>query len=309
MKTKQFTGLGTALITPLDHDGRIDWIAMTRLVEQQIAGGVDHLTPGGTTGGAPTLTPEEHIQVIKFVVKAAAGRVSILAGTGSNSTAEAINLTVAAKRVGADGALVVVPYYIKPTIEGLMAHYRELAKVGLPIFLYDIPGRCGGNMVPAEVILELANEGTIVGLKWASGNLDQLQDVLAERPKNFTVLSGDDNLTFSAMCLGADGVISVLSNLLPERMAKFISVMSKPRHKFGKLDGREEHFRLLPLMRAMFMKTNPIPITTALVMVYPDIFWEAFRLPLMGMKAEDRGKLREVLQAYDLPINKRNQKL
>jgi 4-hydroxy-tetrahydrodipicolinate synthase len=298
MKEKQFTGTGTALITPFKADGQINYTALEYLVDLQIDEGIDFLVPCGTTGESPTLSPEEHKTVIAFVVEKTAGRVPVLAGTGSNNTAEALPFTQAAKVYGAAGALVVMPYYNKPTANGIRMHYRALAEVGLPIVLYDIPGRCGGSMIPAEIILELAREGTIQGLKWASGNLDQLMEVLANRPKNFAVFSGDDNLTYPAMCLGADGVISVLSNLLPEKVSELVG--SSWLGSGYTIDAKQKHYRLLPLMRAMFIETNPQPVKTALALMHPGVFLEVFRSPLVPMEEKNKEKLKEVLKGYGL---------
>lgn len=299
MKINPFVGVGTAMITPLEKGGEIDWNALGKLVERQIGAGVDFLVPCGTTGESPTLTHSEHEEVIRFAVKVVAGRVPVLAGTGSNSLAEALALTQAAKDAGADGVLVVSPYYNKPTQKGIKEYYRKLAEIGLPIVLYDIPGRCGGGGVSAQTIIELAREDTIQGLKWASGNLDQLQEVLASlgsRREDFTVLSGDDNLTFLAICLGADGVISVLSNLAPEAVVSFVSELRQGNWAVG----RQEHYRLLRLMKAMFIETNPIPVKTAMAIAYPDIYQEILRSPMCTMEEENKAKLKEVLRAYGL---------
>lgn len=296
MKKNKFTGLGTALVTPFGQNCSVDKAALKVLVEQQIAGGVDFFVPCGTTGESPTLTHEEHIKVIESVVQIVNGIVPVLAGTGSNNTVEAVHLTKEAKRVGADGVLVVSPYYNKPTQAGIRDYYLQVAKVGLPVVLYDIPGRCGGSGVSAETILCLAHNKIICGLKWASGNLEQLQEVLAGRPRGFTVLSGDDNLTFTAMALGADGVISVLSNLLPKVMWKFVRAIINCDRE----GSRQEHYRLLPLMRAMFLETNPIPVKTALAWVYPGVYKEAFRSPLVAMRMENKEKLRRALEKYGL---------
>ncbi|MDO8593152.1 MAG: 4-hydroxy-tetrahydrodipicolinate synthase [bacterium] len=296
MKRNLFTGVGTALVTPFQKNGRLDWDALGTLIEMQVSDKIRFLVPCGTTGESPTLSHYEHNEVVGFTVKRTAGRIPVLAGTGSNSTAEAISLTEAAKLSGADGALVVTPYYNKPTQKGLLLHYRELAKIGLPIVLYDIPGRCGGQGASAATILELAHEGTICGLKWASGNLDQLQEVLSNRPAGFTVLSGDDNLTYLAMCLGADGVISVLSNLLAKQVEHL--VFWAEQHQWPA--ARSQHFELLKIMQAMFIETNPIPVKTALAMVYPKIFQEIFRPPLCEMEEANKEKLEKVLRGYGL---------
>lgn len=296
----QFTGVGTALVTPLEKNGQVSYTALAVLVSEQIAGGVNFLVPCGTTGCSPTMDHAEHKRVIREVVRLANGRVPIMGGTGSNWTREAIDLTLAALADGVSGFLIVVPYYNKPTEDGIRGHYRAIAKVagGRPIFLYDIPGRCGGFMVPARVILELAHEGTIQGLKWASGNLDQLMEVLAGRPTGFKIFSGDDNLTLTAMSLGANGVISVASNLVPGPIVNMVNEMNqRPR---SSAIAEAEHFRLLPLMRAMFLETNPIPVTEAMAMVWPHVFKPVFRLPMCRMTEPNRKKLLSVLTEYGL---------
>ena len=285
-----FTGTGTALITPFTEEGLIDWDALAILVEEQ--GGVDFIVPCGTTGESSTLTHAEHGGVIEFVVIRAAGRIPVLAGTGSNSTQEAVALTQAAKQVGADGALVVSPYYNKPSQAGILDYYRQVAKAGLPIILYDIPGRCGGQGVTAETILTLAKEGAIIGLKWASGNWEQLQDVLANGSKEFIVLAGDDNLTYPAMCLGAMGVISVLANLRPKDMVALTCAMNTGHHDHG----RKLHYKMRPLMQAMFIETNPVPVKTAMAMIYPEVFQEIFRSPLVPMEGTNRTRLKHLLK-------------
>ena len=291
-----FVGTGTALATMFRSNGGIDWSAQDRLVDLQLIGGVDFLVPCGTTGESPTLDHGEHDHVIRRVVEKVGGAVPVLAGTGSNSTKEAVRLTRAAKKFGADGALVVAPYYNKPEQEGFIRHYRKVAEVGLPIVLYDIPGRCGGQGVSAETIIKLAQEGTICGLKWASGNLDQLQKVLDAELKDFAILSGDDNRTVEIMEKGAHGVISVLSNIVPVLVVSMVCDMINGFPK----QAREQHNRLLSLMEAMFIETNPIPVKTALAMMHPDVFKAVFRLPLCEMGQANEKKLREVLKKYHL---------
>lgn len=292
MVEKLFTRTGTALITPFcgEKGKEIEWTALADLIESQVGDRADFLVPCGTTGESPTLSHLEQKEVIKFVVEQTAGRIPVLAGTGSNSTDEALELTEAAKRLGANGALVVTPYYNKPTQNGMKEYYREIAQIGLPVILYDIPGRCGGQGASAQTILELAREGSIHGLKWASGNLDQLMDVLAGRPESFSVLSGDDNLTFTAMCLGADGVISVMSNIIPNETAYFVTLLLN-----GELElARRQHFRLLKFMRAMFIETNPIPVKTAWRLI-KEKYEVKFRSPLCELEAGNLSKLAEVL--------------
>ncbi|MFA4940972.1 MAG: 4-hydroxy-tetrahydrodipicolinate synthase, partial [Patescibacteria group bacterium] len=241
------------------------------------------------------LDRDEHINVIKYVSELTAGRVRVLAGTGSNCTTEAIYLTRRAKTVGAHGVLAVVPYYNKPTPAGQKDYFRRIAEIGLPIVAYDIPSRTGIQM-SVETILELAEEGTIHGLKWASGDLNQLMDVVRLRPDGFTVLSGDDNLTFPLMALGGDGVISVLSNVFPSEMKQFILSAQEDEMEIAS----DWHYRLLGVMRAMFIENNPISVKTALSILFPDIFGEkpVFRSPMCEMSEENRQKLEMILRNF-----------
>lgn len=292
---KNFRGLGTALITPFNKDGGVYWEALERLVVSQINKGVDFLVPCGTTGESPTLNFDEHKKIMAVVVAAAKranGGAKILAGTGANSTEESVDLTKEAKKVGADGVLVVSPYYNKPMPAGFLDYYRQIAKVGLPVVLYDIPGRTAKG-VPTDVILQLAKEGSIYGLKWASGDINQLMDVIKGAPDDFTVLSGDDNLTFPLMALGGDGVISVLSNLIPERMSAFVKMMLNEEWDAA----REEHYWLLDLMRAMFIETNPIPVKTAMALAGM-LPLAVFRSPMSEMAPANLEKLKAILKNY-----------
>ncbi len=295
MLSSMFAGLSTALATPFFPNGDINWEALRTLVEMQIEAGVNSLVPCGTTGESPTLTPDEQIEVIKFVVEVVGRRVPVLAGTGSNCTAEAIYLTNRAKKVGANGALVVLPYYNKPPEAGQIDYFQKIAEVGLPIIAYDIPGRTGIQM-SAKTILKLAAEGTIVGLKWASGDFNQLMDVIQGRPDGFTILSGDDNLTLPLMALGGDGVISVVSNLIPKIMKEFID--EAQLHESA--NTQEYHYNLLDLMRAMFITTNPIPIKTALSIIDPLTFGEepGFRSPMVPMEKNEVEKLAAIISVY-----------
>lgn len=290
-----FVGLTTALTTQFKDDGGINWDAMATLIETQIASGVHVLCPCGTTGESPTLSHEEHIQMIKFVVERARGQVPVLAGVGSNSTREAVQLALAAKQAGANGGLAVSPYYNKPTSAGLIDYYRQLAEVGLPIILYDIPGRVGGGGVPVNIALKLAKEGTICGVKWANGNFGWLMEFIKAKPKSTVVLSGDDNFTFPLMALGGNGAISVLSNLTPKAMTSFMYRCLKSDWD----EAREEHYQLLPLMQAMFLETNPIPVKAAMALVYPEIYKATYRSPIMPMSEANLKTLSEVLRNYD----------
>lgn len=296
-----FEGLGTALITPFDKNGEIDFKAFNFLLSRQIET-VDFLVPCGTTGESPTLSHQEHIDVIRHTVEEAAGRVLVVAGTGSNSTKEAAALTEGAKGAGADGALVVSPYYNKPTVNGLRHYYKSVAEVGLPVILYDIPGRTARG-VPTELIIELANDGVIAGVKWASGDQDQLMALISETPSDFSVLSGDDAFTYGLMAQGGDGAISVLSNILPADLYSMVTDCS-----YGNWDHAvRRHYKYLPLMRAMFLETNPIPIKTAFHLVYSDAHGGIapepyFRSPMIGMENENLKTLKEILRSFNLVI-------
>ena len=293
-----FKGLGTALVTPFLSDEALDINGIRALVSQQIEGGVNFLVPCGTTGESPTLNdlfPGEHLRVVLETVEIAAGRVPVLAGTGSNSTREAIELTKESKKAGANGVLVVSPYYNKPMRNGFLDYYKRIAEAGLPVILYDIPPRTAKG-VPTDVILQLAEEGLIVGMKWASGDFGQLMEIIKYRPQDFVVLSGDDNSTFPLMALGGDGVISVVSNIIPKGMKKFMLLMSNGEWHTA----RAIHYGLLDLMKAMFIETNPIPVKTALALMHPETFGAYFRSPMMPMEEKNVEKLKGIIARYDL---------
>jgi len=283
-----FHGAIVATVTPF-RNGKVDAAALRRLVEFQIRNGTDGIVPCGTTGESATLSYEEHERVIDIVIEAAAGRVPVIAGTGSNNTKEAIVLTRYARKAGADAALVITPYYNKPTQNGLIAHFTAVAEAAdIPLVLYNVPGRTGVNMA-AETVARLAEVKGIVGVKEASGNLAQICDILAMTPKTFCVLSGDDGLYFPMLALGAKGVISVVSNVAPKEMADLYDAFA-----LGELGrARELHFRLWPLMQALFIETNPIPAKTALAMMGK--IREEFRLPLCAMSDANRKALAKVL--------------
>jgi len=289
-----YQGVYTALVTPFDEKGAVDADALKRLVEDQIAGGVAGLVPMGTTGESPTLSHEEHIDVVAQVVKWTAGRVPVIAGTGSNSTDEALHLSQKARDVGASATLQVVPYYNKPNQEGLYRHFMALAdQVNLPLIVYNVAGRTSKNL-ETDTLIRLAAHPNVVGVKEASGDLGQIMDVLARRPKGFSVLSGDDNLLFPVLALGGDGVISVASHLVPRELADLTASALA-----GKWDqARELHYRLLPLFKALFIDTNPIPVKTALAL--QGRMRESFRLPLWPMEEAKRQALIAVLKAQKL---------
>ena len=288
-----FHGVIVATVTPF-RNGKLDRNALKRLIRFQIENGTDGVVPCGTTGESATLSFDEHERVIDIALESADGRIPVIAGTGSNNTREAIVLTRYAKRAGANAALVITPYYNKPPQEGLVRHFLAVAEsTDIPIILYNVPGRTGVNMTPATVA-RLAEIPNIVGIKEASGNLNQVCDIIRTTPKKFCVLSGDDFLFFPMMALGAKGVISVASNVAPALMSELYDT-----YIIGELSrARDIHFRLWPLFGALFIETNPIPAKTALAMMRK--IHEEFRLPLSPMAEANRKTLAKVLS--DLKI-------
>jgi len=287
----RFTGTYTAIVTPF-RAGEIDQAALKTLIQLQIKGGVDGIVPVGTTGESPTLDYDEHIQVIERAVEFAAGKTKVLAGTGANSTAEAIYLTKAAEKVGADGSLQVAPYYNKPTQEGLFQHFAAVAKATrLPIILYSIPGRCGVE-IGVETTGRLAREfKNIVGIKEAGGTPERVSQLRAALGPQFTILSGDDSLTLPFMAVGAQGVISVASNIVPREVAAMVNAFSE-----GKVAAAQKiHHRLYPLFKDLFIETNPVPVKAALAMLGQVA--EEYRLPLVPMNPANRSQLRSTMKA------------
>ncbi len=282
-------GIHTALITPF-RNGQVDEEALRAHVERQIKAGVDGLVPTGSTGESATLSHLEHRQVVEIVIDAAAGRVPVIAGTGSNSTREAIELTMHAKEAGADAALLLSPYYNKPTQEGIFGHYTAIAnETRFPLIVYNVPGRTSSNIL-ADTTARLARNEYIVGIKEASGDLDQMSHIIAKSPADFSVLSGDDVLTLPLLSVGGAGVISTSSNLAPEQMCDLV-------HRFQAGDtagAREMHHRLLPLFDALFCETNPIPVKAAAAA----LGWcdDEIRLPLTPMTDANLEHLRVVLK-------------
>ncbi len=284
-----FNGTYTALITPF-RDGQVDEGALRGLIREQIEAGIDGLVPCGSTGESATMDHHEHEQVIAITVEEAAGSVKVIAGTGSNNTREAAELTAFAKRAGADGALLISPYYNKPTQAGHVAHYRYIAdSADLPLIVYNIPGRTGVNMAP-ETIAEMAEHPLIVGVKEASGSLDQVSRIVQLAGTDFCVLSGDDSLTLPMMAVGAAGVISVTANLLPSRFKELVDAAAAG--DFGR--ARAVHYELLPLIQALFVETNPIPIKTAMSMLGK--VSDELRMPLSAMTAPHRAGLEDALR-------------
>lgn len=291
---RSFQGSIVALVTPF-RDRKVDEAKLRELVEFHVRNGTDGIVACGTTGEDPVLSHEEHERVVEIVVEAAQGRVPVIAGTGSNSTAKTIELTVHAKQAGVDAALVVSPYYNRPTQQGLYEHFRAVAEAtDLPVIVYNIQVRTAVN-VETDTLARLARDcRNIVGVKEASGSLDQMTQVILACGPEFTVLSGDDNLTLPLMAVGGRGVISVIANIVPKETADLTHAA---------LDGdwkraRELHLKLFPLCKAMFIETNPIPVKEAMAMM--GLIQPEFRLPLCRMADANRERLKKVLAQYNL---------
>jgi len=291
---KPFQGTGTALITPFKSDGSVDEKALRRLVDLQIADGIDMLLPCGTTGEGATLDADETDRVIQIVIEQTKQRAMVIAGAGSNSTAKAIQLTKRAKKVGADGVLSVGPYYNKPTQQGYYEHFKAIAEAeDIPVVVYNVPGRTSGNIEP-KTMLRLAEVRNIVAVKEASGNIGQIMEILRDRPREFRVLSGDDLLTLPIIAAGGDGVVSVVSNETPRMMREMVDWALE-----GNLArARALHYKLMPLMNINFIESNPIPVKAALAMM--GVIEENYRLPLVPMTAPNREKLAKVVEELGL---------
>jgi len=288
-----FSGSMTALITPF-RDGQIDTDSFARLIEFQIANGTSALVPCGSTGESATMTHQEHAEVVKLVVQLAKGRVPVIAGTGSNSTAEAITLTRAAQEAGASAALLISPYYNRPTQEGIYQHYKAIAAATrFPLIVYNIPGRTGSK-IEATTIARLAELEHILGLKEATGSLDEVQEVIRLCGNRLEVYSGDDALTLPIMAVGGTGVISVIANALPKQSAAVTTAALAGDWATA----RRLHYAMLPLGRALFLETNPIPIKAAMAMM--GYCRDELRLPLLPMSEAPRAQLRSVMQQYGL---------
>ena len=288
-----FGGAIVAIVTPFKN-GLVDEDAFRQLIEEQIAAGTDGIVPCGTTGESTTLSHEEHDRVVEITIDAVKKRVPVIAGTGSNSTAEALRLTRHAWEAGADGALLVCPYYNRPTQEGLYLHYRTVAeKVPIPIIVYNIPSRTGTNMF-TETLARLSKITNIVGVKEASGSIKQMSDVIHMCGPDFDVLSGDDIFTLPLLALGGKGVISTVSNVVPGDMAGLVDAFAA-----GDLEkARALHFRMSPLIDAIFIETNPIPVKAALAMMGK--IDSELRLPLCPMTEKNEAVLKKVMQEYGL---------
>lgn len=288
-----FKGSIVAIVTPF-KDGKVDEDAYRELIEFQIESGTSAIVPCGTTGESATLNMEEHARVIEIAVEAVNRRVPVIAGTGGNSTHEAIELTAHAKKVGADATLQVTPYYNKPTQEGLYQHFKAIAEaVSLPQVLYNVPGRTSVNMLP-ETVARLAELPEIVAIKEASGNLGQMAEIVRLAGDKITLLSGDDNLTLPVLAVGGTGVVSVVANIVPRDTADMVNAWQDGDIKKAK----ELYYKLLPLCQAMFYETNPIPVKTSLALMGK--IQEEMRLPLCPMAPANLEKLKKALSQYGL---------
>jgi 4-hydroxy-tetrahydrodipicolinate synthase len=289
-----FTGTYTAIVTPFKQ-GKIDELALQRLIRTQVRAGVDGIVPVGTTGESPTVDYEEHIRIIALAVKFAGRRVKVLAGTGGNSTSEAVHLTQRAEKAGADGSLQVAPYYNKPTQEGLFQHFREVARrTCLPIVLYSIPGRCGIE-ISVDTVRRLARAcRNIIGIKEAGGSADRISQLRATLGPRFEILSGDDSLTLPFMAVGAQGVISVASNVIPRQIAQMVQAFAAGQPQAA----LKLHQKYYPLFKDLFIETNPVPVKAALAMLGQ--IEEEYRLPLVPMNPKNREILRATMRAAGL---------
>lgn len=293
MNGKMFRGIVTALTTPFKN-GAIDEEALRRHIQLQIKGGVQALLFCGTTGESPTMSHAEHKRVISIGVEECRGHIPVLAGAGSNCTAEAIELSLHAKKVKADGLLIVTPYYNKPTQDGIFLHFQAIAKeAGLPIIAYNIPGRCGVNILP-ETLAKMAKELPVVGVKEATGDLNQMIRTIEICGPDFLVTCGDDGLTLPLLAVGGQGVISVASNLIPEPMV----AMWKAWEAGEVAKARELFFQMLPLFKALFVETNPIPVKSSLALT--GLMTDEMRLPMCAPRPETMEKLKPILKSWGL---------
>ncbi len=289
-----FSGAIVAIVTPFKDD-KVDEAGLRDLIEFQIANGTNGIVPCGTTGESPTLSHEEHARVIDIAVEQTGKRVPVIAGTGSNNTEEAISLTSHAKKAGADAVLMISPYYNKPTQEGIYQHFEKVAKtVDIPIILYNIPGRTASNIEPAT-IERLSRIDNFIGVKEASGSMKQVTDIISLCGDDFTVVSGEDYLTFPLLCVGGKGVISVVSNVAPREMADLCNIFFEGKFQ----EARRLYYKLLPLLHGLFVETNPAPVKAALAMM-KKIESEEVRLPLVTMSASNKEGLRKTLEAQGL---------
>jgi len=291
MDDKLFRGVYTAIVTPFNEDGSVDYNSLKSLIEEQIESGVSGIVPCGTTGESPTLTREEKLKIIETTVKTVDKRVKVVAGTGGNCTQSSIDLSRSAEKLGVDGVMLVNPYYNKPTQEGLYRHFKAVAdSIDIPVLIYNIFGRTGVNLETPTLMRLIDDCKNIRAVKEASGNLDQMRDVIEQSPDDFCVLSGDDGLTFDLIKLGGDGIVSVASNILPKEMSEMTRLALD-----GEIDKASElNDRLAPFFEAEFIETNPIPIKAALAI--QGKIKEVYRLPMCELMPENKEKLKKVMQ-------------
>jgi 4-hydroxy-tetrahydrodipicolinate synthase len=309
MKNIKFFGSIPAIVTPFKKDGSVDFLALDKLVEYQLEGGVDAIVVAGSTGEAATLTEEEYVTVIKTVVKkvaASKNKVPVIAGAGSNDTKKAVHFSILARDAGADALLHVTPYYNKPTPNGLVLHYKEIAKaVDLPIIIYNVPGRTGSNVLPSTVLRIAREVPSVVAIKEASGSLDQMKEIInevaqnprqdgASGPQDFVVLAGDDAIALPLIKLGGKGCISVVCNEAPKMFSDLIHLALKGDF----IEAEKLHNQMLPLMNANFIESNPIPVKTALAKM--GMIEEVFRLPLTSIEDKNRPLIEKVLKDLKL---------
>jgi 4-hydroxy-tetrahydrodipicolinate synthase len=293
---RPFTGVGTALITPFGHDGAVDEAAVSRLAKRQVEAGIHMLVPCGTTGETPTLSTDEKRRIIELVAAEAKGRALVLAGAGGYDTREVIHMAELAKAAGADGLLSVTPYYNKPTAEGLFQHYRALSEsTDLPIIVYNVPGRTGVNIDPGTLV-RIAGLTNVIGVKEASGNIQQMADICRNVPADFLVLSGDDAITLPLMALGGHGVISVASNEVPSEMVQLVEKLERGAYD----EARAIHRDLMPLMTVNFIESNPIPVK--FVMSSMGLCEPVYRLPLVAPLLPSRDRILKVMRDLRLPV-------
>ena len=287
-------GCGTALVTPFDAHQQLDVDAYRELVRWQVDSGIHFLVPAGTTGESVTLDEDEYRSVVRICVEVAGGAVPVVAGAGTNNTQHAIHLSQIAEQEGANAVLSVTPYYNKPTQEGVFRHFQAIVQsIGIPLVLYNVPGRTATN-VSAATTLRLAETGGVIGVKEASGNLDQIMEIIAARPAGFSVLAGDDSVALAINCMGGDGVISVASNLVPAQMSEMIDLVRQ-----GDLEkARRIHYRFLSLMNLNFLESNPIPVKYALSRMGK--IEEMYRLPMCAMNEANKAVMDQELKALEL---------
>ena len=293
--SRPWTGCGTALVTPFTRDGSLDEAGVRRLARRQIDAGIHFLVPVGTTGESPTLSEDERVRVVELVVEEADGRVPVLAGAGGYDTRDVVQTARRMQAAGAAGLLSVTPYYNRPTPEGLVQHYASIAAVGLPVIVYNVPGRTGVN-VNVSTILRLAALPNVVGVKEASGNVSQMCEICRAVPDGFVVLSGDDALTLPLMAVGGHGIISVIANQAPAEMAQMVDLASAGDF----VSARRLHNRLMPLMTVNFVESNPIPVKAA--MAEMGLLEETYRLPMVPPQPESRQKILAALAAAQIPV-------